>query len=430
MDPDRPQDEAFLDELFDELVEARSAGRSLDLDARLGGRSHLRLRAEEFAAIARQVAVQGPPAFPRLGGYEVLGELGRGAMGTVYLARQTALDRTVATEREHLSDFDDELAALLLYERAWCERELGRPAEAATTYGRLLQVPGAGELHLHGMLELAELEAAAERYEEAASRLRGLWTLLESAPDAPDELRKQAAYRLGVCEYRLDRFDASSELFESFLAAFPDSDLEASARLLCGESHFKTGSHKKAATHLRRVVEHHQKDEGYAPALLRLGECLAVLQDWPTSEKVYRRYLDRIKSSDQRFQAQFGVGWAMENQDEREEAIKAYSVVTEEHRGPTAARAQFQIGECLFAMERYDEAVRSLMKVDILYAYPAWSAAALYEAGRCFQKLSDPVQARKQFESVQRDYGDTEWSRLAGQRLEELARTTLPGRGT
>jgi TolA-binding protein len=291
-------------------------------------------------------------------------------------------------------------------------------------------VAGAGELHLHGMLELAELEAAAERYEEAASRLRALRAELETAPAAPEELRKQAAYRLAVCEYRLDRFDAASELFESFLAAFPDSDLEASARLLCGESHFKTGSHKLAAGHLRRVVEKHPEDEGYGPALLRLGECLAVLQDWPASEKAYRRYLERIDESDQRFQAQFGVGWALENQDMRDEAIEAYAVVIEEHRGPTAARAQFQIGECLFAMERYDEAVRNLMKVDILYAYPEWSAAALYEAGRCFQKLSDPVQARKQFETVQRDYGDTEWSRLAGQRLEELARTTLPGRGT
>ena len=181
------------------------------------------------------------------------------ALGAVALARQgahePALARIVRAEREHLADLDAELVALLLYERAWCERGLDRPAEAEVTYGRLLDASGTGELHRHGMLELAELEAAAERYEEAASRLRTLRTQLEAAPAAPDELRKQASYRLGVCEYRLDRFEVAAEQFESFLADFPDSDLEASARLLCGESHFKTGDHNRAARHLRTVVE-------------------------------------------------------------------------------------------------------------------------------------------------------------------------------
>ena len=71
--------------------------------------------------------------------------------------------------------------------------------------------------------------------------------------------------------------------------------------------------------------------------------------------------------------------------------------------------------------------MRAREKVDILYGYPEWSAAALYEAGRCFREMGNPVEARKQFEQVQTKHGQTRWARLAAERLQELDRSSLPG---
>ena len=105
-----------------------------------------------------------------------------------------------------------------------------------------------------------------------------------------------------------------------------------------------------------------------------------------------------------------------------------YRPVADGHKGPTAARAQFQIGECLFAQRRFDDAVAEFLKVEVLYAYPQWSAAALYEAGRCFEAMGQSDEARRQFERVQQEYNDTKWAPMAASRLAAVPATTLPGR--
>jgi len=353
------------------------------------------------------------------------------AQRSIALARQgqhaIALNEIEQVEQRYAADLDNALLMAVWYEKAWCLRELDRSDEAEATYGKVLTHGKAGALRNHAMLELAELEAEAEEYSKAANRLRTLRGLGEQSGAVSEELLERATYRLGVCEFRLENLEAAILLFEEFVDRFPSSTLMASASLLCGEALFQTGGYDRAVNHLRRVVENHSDDEAYAPSLLRLGESQAVLQRWKRSEDVFRTYLAVFGDSRMWFQAQFGLAWALENQQAYEDALPAYDKVIQLHQGQTAARAQFQMGECLFALKRLDEAVRELLKVDILYAYPQWSAAALYEAGRCFQEMGNPTDARKQFELVQTEHGQTQWAQLATQRLDELSRPSLPG---
>ena len=59
-----------------------------------------------------------------------------------------------------------------------------------------------------------------------------------------------------------------------------------------------------------------------------------------------------------------------------DEAREAYQAVIEARKGgDLAARAQLMRGETYFHQKRYDEALRELLKVDILYNAPKWQAA-------------------------------------------------------
>jgi serine/threonine-protein kinase len=117
-------EEALLDRLFERVLDAVEAGESVDVAAIVEGRDELRAEVEQFLDDARAAVGLPPVQTPQLHDYVVLGELGRGGMGTVYLARQTALaDRRVALK------FPPPAA---LQSRRWRERFLDEARTLAT----------------------------------------------------------------------------------------------------------------------------------------------------------------------------------------------------------------------------------------------------------------------------------------------------------
>jgi TolA-binding protein len=328
-----------------------------------------------------------------------------------------------------LDALESSLVSALAYEKAWSLREAGKSEEAAAAYKRLLEEDSLdAALRAHALLELADLESVAGRRESAAALLTQLRSTASADAIEPQVLQ-QGLYRLGVCQFELQKWSDAAATFEEFLAANPAAELAASAHLYAGESQLRQSRHRQAADHFAAVVEKYKTDPAYGPSLLRLGESAAALQQWDKSEEAYTAYLKDLPESELWFQAQVGIAWSKENRAQFDDAIESYQQVIARHQGPTAARAQFQIGECLYAQKKYEDAVRELLKVDILYAFPEWSAAAMYEAGRCFEAMSRPEEARAQFEQVRDKHPDTQWAPMASQRLKALgaANPAAPG---
>lgn len=407
-------------------VSQTSAGSDTEAEALLHEGQTL-TAAQQFAEAEKVYArfVERFPAHPRAGEAR--------ARSALAIARQDRPAEAVAAidrvEHDASIKLEPTLRVSLYYEKAWCLKGLGKLDEAATAYRQVLAEP-TGALDLHALLEIAEIEAGQKQFDAAAKDLRRLREALGTrSAEAPAEVVEQCTYRLAVCEFDLGRFQESARLFEEFINQFPNTSLLASASYYCGEALCKTGRYERAVPYLTRVVKEFDTDPAYPASLLRLGDCQAALQRWALSEEAFNRYLDRFPDGDLWYQARFGLGWARENQKRYDEAMAAYQKVVERHQGPTAARAQFQIGQCLFAQGKHEDAVRELLKVDILYAYPEWSAAALYEAARCFEKLGKTTEAKQHFQQVEDKYEQTQWAKMATQRLTELSSSmTLPGR--
>ncbi len=94
--PDRPldhapSDAADLDEMFESAVASWERGDEPTPFSLRPDRPDLAEPLEELIRLAREVAVVRPFAPPSVPGFALLHELGRGAMGVVYLARQNSL---------------------------------------------------------------------------------------------------------------------------------------------------------------------------------------------------------------------------------------------------------------------------------------------------------------------------------------------------
>jgi len=304
----------------------------------------------------------------------------------------------------------------VLYELAWSQRESKDSAGAEKTYRRLLKEFAGSKLATAARAELAELLYAQDRYAEAARLLDQV--IADKAADR--KTLAVARYRLGWCYAKQDQTVKAAAVFSAFADRGSDDEFAPSAMYQAGVAYAKLDKLDEAQKQFSALLSRFPKHDLAPVAMLKLGEAQSQGQQYDKSAVTYAAFLKRYPKSKFAYLAQFGIGWSRENRRTYDEARKWYAKVIAEHNGPTAARAQFQIGECYFAEGKLEKAAAELLKVEIVYAYPEWSARALYEAGRAFEALKQFGQAKSQYAACVKKYKNTAPAAQAAKRLKEL----------
>ena len=97
-------------------------------------------------------------------------------------------------------------------------------------------------------------------------------------------------------------------------------------------------------------------------------------------------------------------------EEERDDiAVPQLAEIAKSNTGAEGAEAQFLLGRVFQDKKQYTEALTAYSKVKILYeAYEYWVAKSLLESAVCYQKLGNPVEAKKTLKIITDRYSNTE----------------------
>lgn len=304
----------------------------------------------------------------------------------------------------------------VLYDLAWSQQSAKDSKSAEQTYRRLLKDFPSSKLATAARSELGEILFQQEKFKEAVELLEK--SVADNSADA--KTISIALYRLGSAYEKLGQPAKAAQTFNAFLAKHGNDELAGWAHYQAGVSLAKQDKLDDARQHFQSALAGNPKPDLASVSLLKLAEVTAQQGQYAESQKLYDRFLDKYPKDRFVYQAQFGIGWALENQKKYDEARQWYGKVIAQNSSPTAARAQFQIGETFFAQGQYEKAAAALLAVADVYAYPEWAARAIFEAGRVFEQLKQPDQAKQQYRVVVSKYKDAPEAPLAQKRLAAL----------
>lgn len=315
----------------------------------------------------------------------------------------------------------------VLYQWGWTLRDDERPEASEQAFAQLrLEFPTGG-FALDAAYRLAEEAFDASNYDEARTRL----DVVLHAPDA-GLLASHAWYLAGRIAVAQNRWADAAAAMGELQTRDPDGPLSLQAEYWQTEALFRQHEFAAAAERLEALRQRTaERDEAWLAIVhLRLAQCLAHEQRWAEAREVAAAIAGRYPSFDQLHEADYLLGRSLAAAAEFDLARAVYQRAIEAPaaaKTETAAQAQLMLAETYFHQRDYSAAAREYLAVEILYAFPELQAAALWQAGKCYEQMQKPADAARVYERLAETFPESPYAAQARQRQTELtAARTAP----
>ena len=329
-----------------------------------------------------------------------------------------ALERLARDYPAHARD--DEV----VYATAWAFRDAGRADEAAKRFEQLAAAQPPGKYGHDALYRIAEIALEKRDYDRAR---RSLEELVAKKPDA--DLLAYAYYLQSQVAVGQADWKQVSPPLAKLIEQCPASPLATAAEYWQAEAAYRQEQFDEAERRLDALAARKTaKPEDWQPMVaLRRAQLLARKKKWPEAHGLAAGIEKDYPKFSQQYEADYLIGRCLLDQAQLDDARASFIKVVQSPTGgktETAAMAQWMIGEAYFHQQRYSEAIKEYLRVEILYAFPQWQAAALLQAGKAHEKLGQASDATTLYAQVLQKYGQTSHAKEAVQRLRDVEQRT------
>jgi TolA-binding protein len=290
--------------------------------------------------------------------------------------------------------------ARVSYERAWLAMDRNDLAAAEQYFLQSVTEAGPGSIAVESALKLAEICQQRGKLPEAKEFLDRAESL-----GPGDELLPAVAYRRGLLERAMGHDESARSALRQLVDRWPDSSFAAASLYTLGELAFESESPDDAMADFQRLIALPTAGK-YGPlAQLRLAQVHLKRSRWDDADQEAAKLAEDSVDRPVREEAVYVRARVLQQRADFDKARELYRSIIGPERTETAAKAQFMIGETYFFQERFDDALKELLKVEILYPIPEWQSLALLEVGKCHDRKGERDAARKAYEDVVTKYG-------------------------
>ncbi|MCE5269021.1 MAG: tetratricopeptide repeat protein [Planctomycetaceae bacterium] len=315
-----------------------------------------------------------------------------------------------------------------IYEWAWALHELGKNDESLRLFSRLSKDFPNSRFRADAAYRVAQAAFDAKDYDRANQ----LVDALLSQQIAP-QVRSAATYLRGQLAVAKRDWPKARQTFEKLVQDFPTASRCLAAETWIAEADYQQNDLAKASARLDRLADmvRGKHEPWMALVPFRRAQIAARREHWTDAYRIASSIETDFPGFEQQHDVDCLLGQCLAMQADFQAARRAYNKVIHSPTGAkteTAARAQWLIGESYFHQKNYQAALREYLKLEILYAFPSWQAAALFEAGKCHELLGEKKEAADVYRRILKVYPKSPLANDAGKRLNSLRQNRQPAK--
>jgi TolA-binding protein len=312
-----------------------------------------------------------------------------------------------------------------IYLLAWTVTDLGQPDAGLRRFDELAREHRGSEFRADAVFRLAKAAVGAGELAKAESHLQDL---LGTGVGLP--IRPHALYLQGQVAALAERWpDVASPLLD-LVEEYPCSPLRVSAEYWIAESHFRQQQFGQAEELLSQLATHVDiARQDWAPMIpLRRSQIHLQNEEWQAAHELAEQMRLQYPDFERLYEADYLLGRCLAAQARFTDSRQAYQRVVDSSTGhltETAAMAQWMIGESHFHQKNFQQAIKAYHRVESLYAFPRWQAAALLQAGKCHELSQNWKQAIQLYHQLLEEFPENTFADEASGRLKIAQRQVV-----